>query len=100
MVVVLNLRHIHTHFAPRHAWQSADVQRMMVLHIDRYLPAINVSGFDGGRVQNIRLHLQDSRAGIVERQVGHLLVLVVAIQDITLARNLFVIVRITPVKEM
>lgn len=71
MVVVLNLRHIRKHFAQQHAWQSADVQRMMVLHIDHYLPAINVSGFDGGRAQNIRLHLQDSLVGTVVRQVDH-----------------------------
>lgn len=96
MAVVLSLRHIHRHFARQHAWQSVDVQRMMVLHIDRYPRAINVSGSGGGRARNIRLHLQGSRVGTVVMQVDHLPKRVVAIPGIKLVRNLFVVVRKVP----
>ena len=98
MATVPNLHRIRRHFVRQHAWQSVDVQHIVVYYNHPFHRVRDVNGHDVIIIQSIRPHRLSSLMESGDQQVDHLLTLVVMVRDIMLAPNSFVIVEIIPRK--
>lgn len=92
MAIAQNWHRIYKRFAPQHAWQIFDGQRMTACRTSHFRRTRDVSGRDEGEAQSILRHRLNIPAEIVDWQVDRWLELFSAVPDIVPALSSSVVV--------